>query len=476
MDETGGAPYVFDERKQGFEVELADYLARELGRTSQPISGDWNKLPELLQKGDIDIVLNGYEFAPHFRAQASKPYYLYRLTLVVHRDDSSIMNWEDLRKRKADGSKQRVVVLTGSAAQRYMEKKFGDEIDLVSSDDVSTAFDLVARGHQMDATVQDNPSASYYIRADRNGRLMQVGDGKAVNFYTILTRPGDRRLREDIDRGLSKAIADGTLERIYRKYGIWNGDQERLWYWKDQDWPAAAEIFEIENPAEGKPADSSVNWPDVARLLGLAAGNTLMLALLSFPIAVVAGLFIAVGRHYGPAWLRAPLTMYVEIVRGTPLLLQLFVIFYLVPQMLPAFGLTPIYAGILGLAINYSAYEAENFRAGLQAISQGQMEAALALGMAPSTAIRRIIVPQAIRIVIPPLTNDFIALFKDTSVCSVILITELTRQYNVLYNNHREFIVVFAAITAGLYLLMSYPLSLLARRLERSLRKGGADA
>jgi polar amino acid transport system substrate-binding protein len=95
------------------------------------------------------------------------------------------------------------------------------------------------------------------------------------------------------------------------------------------------------------------------------------------------------------------------------------------------------------------------------------LEAALALGMTPFTAIRTIIVPQAIRMVIPPVTNDFIALFKDTSVCSVILITELTRKYNELYNFNRDLVVELAFLTAGLYLLMSYPMSLLARWLER---------
>jgi len=150
-------------------------------------------------------------------------------------------------------------------------------------------------------------------------------------------------------------------------------------------------------------------------------------------------------------------------------------VFYLLPQMIPGFNLTPIQAGILGLAINYSAYEAENYRAGLLAIPRGQMEAALALGMNPFTALRVVIVPQAVRIVIPPVTNDFIALFKDTSVCSVILITELTRKYNELYNFNREYIIQLAFITAGLYLIMSYPLALVARQLEKRMGSvGGA--
>jgi polar amino acid transport system substrate-binding protein len=187
------------------------------------------------------------------------------------------------------------------------------------------------------------------------------------------------------------------------------------------------------------------------------------------PLAILIGLLVAVWRLYGPSWLAWLPTLYVEFLRGTPLMLQLFVIFFVLPELhvyVPAF-----WAGVLGLAINYSAYEAENYRAGLLAIPRGQMEAALALGMTRWTALRRIIVPQAVRIVIPPVTNDFIALFKDTAVCSAIAVTELTGRYNQLYNNHPTLLFQFAAITAALYLLMSYPLSLLARRLEKRFAK-----
>jgi polar amino acid transport system substrate-binding protein len=204
-----------------------------------------------------------------------------------------------------------------------------------------------------------------------------------------------------------------------------------------------------------------------------AAGMTVFLAVASFPIAMFIGMLVALGRVYGPWLVRFPLGLYVEFLRGTPLLLQLYFVFYLLPQLIPGFNLSPIQAGILGLAINYSAYEAENYRAGLLAIPRGQMEAALALGMNPFTALRVVIVPQAVRVVIPPVTNDFIALFKDTSVCSVILITELTRKYNELYNFNRDYIIQLAFITAGLYLVMSYPLALVARVLEKRLGSAG---
>ncbi len=163
----------------------------------------------------------------------------------------------------------------------------------------------------------------------------------------------------------------------------------------------------------------------------------------------------------GPAPLRAVLAGYVELLRGTPLMLQLFVLFYLLK-------LPPWVAGIGGLAINYSAYEAEIYRAGLQAIPAGQMEAALALGMSRRMALRRVIVPQAVRIVIPPVTNDFIALFKDTSVCSVITLVELTKQYSILANSTGG-AIEFALAAAVLYMVMSVPLSWFSRWSERRL-------
>jgi polar amino acid transport system substrate-binding protein len=199
---------------------------------------------------------------------------------------------------------------------------------------------------------------------------------------------------------------------------------------------------------------------------------TILLSVSAMPIAVLLGLLIALGRLYGPAMLRGFLAAYVEVLRGTPVMLQLYVIFFLLPKYLHL-ELNPVVAAIIGLAINYSAYEAEIYRAGLQAIPKGQMEAALALGLRQGTALRRIIVPQAVRIVLPPVTNDFIALFKDTSICSVIAVTELTKQYNMMANSTGA-ILELATMTGLLYLAMSYPLSIVARRMEA--RMAGADA
>jgi polar amino acid transport system substrate-binding protein len=473
-DPTGGAPYVYEEGGKfvGFEVELAEYLAKELGRTSKMVKGDWDKLPELLGKpadeDGIDIVLNGYELREDLEKKypSTVPYYVYRLALVIHKDNAdAIAGWSDLNRAKPNGGKREVGVLGGSVAHEYMKgKKFGDKIDLKINPDVATVIGLVEQ-KRLDATVQDTPAALYYIKHGKNLKL--ADEPRKSGFYVILTRAEDKELREQLNAAIKKGIKDGTLKKIYEKYGLWNEDQERLLYWTEQSWPPP---FEEEKEEEGGTGDrGKVDWGRMFWELLRAAGMTVFLAVASFPLAMMIGLVVALGRVYGPGWLRFPLGLYVEFLRGTPLLLQLYFVFYLLPQVIPALTLTPLQAGIIGLAINYSAYEAENYRAGLLAIPKGQMEAALALGMNPLTALRVVIVPQAVRIVIPPVTNDFIALFKDTSVCSVILITELTRKYNELYNFNRDYIVELAVITAGLYLIMSYPMAILARWLEKRM-------
>jgi polar amino acid transport system substrate-binding protein len=486
-DPTGGAPFIYDQDGTfvGFEVEFADYLAKKLKLKSEFVKGSWDKLPQLLDQpvndaSGIDIVLNGYELREDLTKDyaVSLPYYVYRLQLIAHKDDAAIEGWTDLAARD-DRPGKSVGVLTGTVAHDHLLKRFGNRIDLKINDDVATVIGLVkTRG--LHATVQDSPAAIYF--AKQEPQLKLAGEGIKPGFYVIYARKGPegRKLLDSIDAAIREGVKDGTLKAIYKKYHLWNDDQERLSYWMDKPWPP----FEVEE-ADETHASQKGRWEVYRRLvleLLEAAKMTIFLSFVSFPIAMTIGLIIAVSRAYGPTWLRVPMVMYVELFRGTPLLLQLYAIFYLLPPVItwlklqgvwvPIESFSPIQAGIMGLALNYAAYEAENYRAGLLAVPKGQMEAGLALGMGKWTVIRRVIVPQAIRTVIPPVTNDFIALFKDTSCCSVILITELTRKYNELYNFNRDYIVELVFITAGLYLIMSFPLSFAAHRIEKYLQAG----
>lgn len=461
-DEEGGGPYIFPDpadpsRRIGFEVELADALAVELGRELETklearfAQGPWDKLPELLKTGRIDLVLNGYEWTAE-RARdmtATLPYYVYELQLLVRADGAGAnggFEW------LAATPGRRVGVLGGSAAESYLAERF-PALELVSYDGNTNALADTVSG-RLAATLQDLPIARFFQRDFP--ALVAAGEPVAPGRYVIYVRREEQRLAAALDRGLLALRADGRLRAIVERYGIWTPAQED---------PALLALPVLDESADrDRPSWLTRELPTLLA----AAGMTVLLSVLSFPLAIVLGLAVALGRLYGPRFVAWPLGVYVEVLRGTPLMLQLFVLFYVLPSAglsLPAFA-----ASVLGLAINYSAYEAEIYRAGLQAVPPGQMEAALALGMSRRLALRRIVLPQAVRIVLPAVTNDFIALFKDTSVCSVITVVELTKRYNIAAMTHPSDVLPLAAMAALLYLAMSYPLALLSARFERALR------
>jgi polar amino acid transport system substrate-binding protein len=197
-----------------------------------------------------------------------------------------------------------------------------------------------------------------------------------------------------------------------------------------------------------------------------AAGISLVLSCLAMALAIALGVLIAAGRVYGGRPLQMLLTAYVELVRGTPLLLQLFVIYFGLAAVveLPAFA-----AALLGLALNYAAYESEIYRGALQAVPVGQLEAARTLGFSTRQTLVLVRGPQAFRIALPPMTNDFVALLKDSSLVSVITVVELTKQTSIFAANIGSWVIP-GALCAALYLVLSLPLAHAARRLERRWR------
>lgn len=453
-DASGGAPYIYDGPSGeliGFEVDLAAAIAAKLGREPELVTGDWGRLPYLLDRGTIDVVLNGYEWSSEREARwtSTVPYYVYELQLLARANDSSLRSWEDLRPR-GGSAKKRIGTLNASAAERFLASR-GD-IELLSYPDVVRQLQLVRDG-QLDGTLQDVPIAAHYGR--EFPELREVGEPVAPGYYVMFVRKDDLRLRDALDGAILELFREGKLREIYQKYGLWNDAQAQL--------PRLAEHWPPEH-GEGEVVVGSA-LGRYAGILARAALTTVLLACLAMPIAMALGIAIASGRTYGPPWVDRVLGAYVELVRGTPLLFQLYVVYYLLPSI--GLKLPEYWAGVLGLAINYSAYEAENYRAGLASVPRGQMEAALALGMSKVMALRRVVLPQAWRAVLPPVTGDFISLFKDTSVCSVIAVSELSHVYNRLSNDHPLSAAEIGLLTAGLYLLMSYPLSLVARSLER---------
>ncbi len=444
----------------GVEAELAELIGQELtkqvGVTIAPkfAQGQWDTLPSILNTGRIDMVMNGFEWTPERTTvvDTTIPYYVYELQLIV-RDGSPIRSWDDLKK----GGRHSVAVLGGSSCETYVRGRFStSEVQPVLYDGNVNAMSDAAAG-KVDATVQDLPIATFYHKEFPALRFVDtpVEPGR----YVILVRKGDQQLRDALNQAIESLRQTGALKALFTRYDMWNATQEDL---------HMLQLPKVETAAsEGSKVGRFFAKHGI--LLLQAAGMTVFLSVTAMPLAILLGIIIAVTRLYGPRVLAIPASVYVEVIRGTPLMLQLFFIFFLLPSI--GVNISALPAAIMGLAINYSAYEAEIYRAGLQAVPLGQMEAALTLGMSRAMALRRIVLPQAVRMVMPPVTNDFIALFKDTSVCSVITVVELAKRYNIAVMNNPSDILPLAGVTALLYLGMSYPLSLVSTRMERRLRR-----
>ena len=436
-------------------------LGRELGVEPEFRQVQWEYLLPVLNKGLVDVVVNGYELT-EARARdylATRPYYVYQLALMARRD-SPIRSLADFELPRPGGGPWRVGVLGMSAADTYLQRQGGPNIRISVFDGATVAMTAVRNG-QIDATLQDGPAARFYVdQPDYRDSLAIVGPPVGCGYYVLYVAPQAKALHTALDAALGRLIASGALRAVYERYAIWNEAQEAL---STQTAP---------RPNPRGPTSPQFDVGLLVRFgprLLAASLTTIILAVTSMPLAMILGLGVALGRVYGSRWVAIPLGWYVELIRGTPLLIQLYALFYLLPEW--GITLSPWAAGVGGLALNYSAYEAEIYRAGLQAIPSGQTDAALALGMTRGQAIRRVVVPQAVRIVIPPVTSDFIALFKDTSVCSVITLTELTKQYSILFNSQGG-VVEFGVATAALYLAMSWPLARLSRWAERRYHPG----
>lgn len=199
-----------------------------------------------------------------------------------------------------------------------------------------------------------------------------------------------------------------------------------------------------------------------------ALWTTLWLGVVSFALSLAVGLLVAVVRLYGPPPLRLPAAAFVSVVRGTPLLTQILLVYYGLPQL----GVTieAIPAVILTLALHAGAYTSEDIRGGMQSVDRGQWEAGYTVGLSFAQVLRRIILPQAVRVITPSLGNRFITMIKDTSLASVVTVVELTRVAEQVGSATFRYIEMFV-IVAIIYWGVNSLLAVGQARLERHLRR-----
>lgn len=424
----------------GFDVDLARELARRLGVTAEFIVMDWDGILAGLTSGRYDIILSSMNITPARQQQVDFIEYARMSQVFVTTQGRNIRTEQEL-------AGQRVAVQTNTTSQRWVEQlqQRGVAVREVRPFPGATESFAAVKSGQADVIVIDEPVGRFFAR--RDGSFVITGQALEPEPIGIAINKQDKDLSAAISRALDDIRRSGELKRL-----------SELWFGGELGQPLTPQGFWS--------FSKEVVLPRV--LQGLRV--TLQLTLGSGGLGIALGLLVALARISRRRIVRGAATAYITLFRGTPLLLQLLFIFFALPLIMGV-RLGPMAAGLAALSLNAAAYIAEIFRAAIESIDKGQMEAARALGMSHELAMRRIILPQTFRRLIPPLVNELAALSKDTSLVMVIALPEMLYETKQLAGTYlRPEVYAWAAIG---YLIIVVALSALAQRLERRLEARG---
>ncbi|QCE34100.1 transporter substrate-binding domain-containing protein [Acetobacteraceae bacterium] len=466
-DGEANVPYVFHDPLDtnhiiGFEYELMAKMSEQMGVKSTFVQNGWDGLIPGLSRNLYQAVIDGLEITPeHEKAVLfTRPYYITAEKLIVRKENEARQHITSLDA--LEGLK--VGSIKNTPAARMIETAGGTFLGY----DEETDLFADLRSRRLDAILIDEPIARYYLTS---GLLISDASFGKVS-YGIAIAKNNPKLRNELNNALTKVMQNGDLHRILARWNLWtptmaaySGDHSET-----TQAPDAWDDYHREMDAMTGTSFKSILLRDLTFLpaIGRGAVMTVAVSVLGMVIAVSFGVLLALTRQYGHPILRGLAVLYIETVRGTPLLIQILFIFY----ALPAGGITlsPFWAGVGALGLNYAAYEAENYRAGLASVPKGQMEAAQALNLTRFQALRYVITPQAFRSVLPVMVNDFISLLKDSSLVSVITLTDLTQVYVRLSATYYDYIGP-GLMVAIAYLLLGLPFVRLANYAERRIGK-----
>ena len=409
----------------GFDLDLAQEVCDRNGwiLKKQPI--EWNSKDMELNSGSISCIWNGFTMNGREDAYTWTTPYVDNSQVVVVRKDSGITQLSDLSGKvvavQADSSA--LAALTGEDASEENLALAETFKDLQQVGDYNSAFMNLESG-AVNAICMDIGVANYEI-ASRGDKFVMLEDRLSSEEYGIGFKLGNTELRDKVQATLLDMLADGTFEEIAEKWGL----EESICLSPDdqvQDGNVAATA--TDSTSTGKKNTSF--WDKFCSITkqlaeGLLASLAIFFLTLLFSLPL--GLLVAAGRMCKIAPIRWLVKFYISIARGTPLMLQLLVVFY-GPYYLFGATLTTSYrfqAVIIGFALNYAAYFAEIYRSGIQAVPQGQHEAAKILGYSKIQTFFKIVFPQMAKNILPSVTNEVITLVKDTSLAFAISYTEM---------------------------------------------------
>ena len=442
------APFVFqnDQSKYtGIDMELIKAIAKDQGFTLEISNPGFDAAVSDVQNGNADGMIAGMTVTDARMAtfDFSDPYYTTNSILAVQ-ESSNISSYEDLKGKT-------VGVKNGTASQTFLEEnksKYGYKIKTFS--DGASMYDSLNSG-SVAAIMDDEPVIKYAIKQGRKFKTPIEGTPSGQIAFAV-QKDSNPELIEMFNNGLANLKESGEYQKILDKY--LSSDSEET--------------------TESTSVDETTIWGllqnNYKQLLG-GLGVTIALALISFAIAMVVGIIFGMFSVSPYKWLRWTAEIFVDVIRGIPLMILAAFIFWGIPNLIESMTghqspINDFLAGTIALSLNAAAYIAEIVRGGIQAVPAGQMEASRSLGISYSKTMRKIILPQATKLMLPNFVNQFVIALKDTTIVSAIGLVELFQTGKIIIARNYQSFKMYA-ILAVFYLVIITLLTRFAKQLEK---------
>lgn len=424
----------------GYDVDVAKAVGDKMGVRVEFVETPWDSIFAALEANRFDVVANQVSITAARKAKydMSEPYSVGEGVIVTRADDSSITQLADLKGKTTAQS------MTSNWAQ--VARDAGARVESVEG--FVQAIKLLNQG-RVDAVVNDSIAVYAYLAQTGDTSVKIAGQTGQQSEQGFAARKGSGLL-DPVNAAIDELRADGTLAAISQRY-------------------LKANVTGADTaPASPQQSTWALIAENLVPLAKAAITKTIPLTVISFALGLGIALVVALARLSGNGILSGVARLYISIIRGTPLLVQLFIVFFALPE----FGvkIDPFPAAVIAFSLNVGGYAAEIIRSAINSIPRGQWEAAQTIGLTYSGTLRRIVLPQAARVAVPPLSNTLISLVKDTSLASTILVTELLRTAQIAAAPTFEFFALYG--TAAVYywlicLALSFAQSRAENRLER---------
>lgn len=444
----------------GFDLDLAQAVCDKNGWTlvKQPI--DWDSKDMELNSGTIDCIWNGFTMTGREKDYTWSSAYIDNSQVVIVKSDAQINNLSDLAGKvvAVQSDSSALAAFTGEDASEsniQLAKSFSS---LQQVGDYNSAFMNLESG-SVDAICMDIGVAGYELKA-RGNSFRMLSEHVSSEEYGIGFKKGNTKLRDQVQETLNEMLADGTFMDIAKK---WNVDESVCLGQEGKD-----SVMKAEGASDG--SGSQNGFTDILGQLSTGMISTLGIFVLTLIFSLPLGLLLTFIRMSKLKVLQWIAKIYISIMRGTPLMLQLLVVFF-GPYYLFGVSLSysyRFYAVIIGFSLNYAAYFAEIYRAGIEGVPKGQYEAADVLGYSKAQTFIKIIFPQMVKAVLPPVTNEVITLVKDTSLAFALAYTEMFTLAKQVAASTASIMPLFIA---GLfYYIFNFLVAMVMEKLEKRMQ------